>query len=224
MRQDFVANLSHELKTPLTSIKGFVETLLEGGLDDKENALHFLKIIQNHSNRLSGLIDDLLELSYLESRQVSLQIEKINLQALIYETILGFGSQTRKKNVEIINQIPAHTFINADKDKIQRIFVNLIDNALKFNKDNGKIIIACQNLTDGNLKISVEDSGCGIPEKDLTRVFERFYRVDKARSRELGGTGLGLSIVKHIAELHQGMIGVESKEGQGSKFWFTLPQ
>ena len=126
--------------------------------------------------------------------------------------------------MEILNQIPPHTFINADKDKIQRIFVNLIDNALKFNKENGKIIISCQDIDHKNLKIIVEDTGCGIPEKDLIRIFERFYRVDKARSRELGGTGLGLSIVKHIVELHQGMVGVESKEGVGSGFWFTLPR
>mgnify|MGYP001563031442 FL=1 len=223
MRRDFVANVSHELKTPLTSIKGFVETLLEGALEDKENNRHFLKIIQEHGERLNKLVDDLLSLSHLESKEILLEKDIFNLRQQVEKVIMGFKEQLKKRNVDIKNEIPANISINADKDKIEGVFTNLIDNAIKFNKENGSIKISSQQEGD-KIKIIVEDSGVGIPEKDIPRIFERFYRVDKARSRELGGTGLGLSIVKHIIELHKGSVGVESVEGLGSKFWFTLPK
>ena len=222
MRRDFVANVSHELKTPLTSIKGFVETLLEGALEDKENNRHFLKIIQEHGERLNKLVDDLLSLSHLESKEILLEKGIFNLRQQVEKVIMGFKEQLKKRNVDIKNEIPANISINADKDKIEGVFTNLIDNAIKFNKENGSIKISSQQEGD-KIKIIVEDSGVGIPEKDIPRIFERFYRVDKARSAELGGTGLGLSIVKHIVELHGGTVGVESVEGLGSKFWFTLP-
>ncbi len=223
MRRDFVANVSHELKTPLTSIKGFVETLLEGALEDKENNRHFLKIIQEHGERLNKLVDDLLSLSHLESKEILLEKGIFNLRQQVEKVIMGFREQLKKRNVDIKNEIPANISINADKDKIEGVFTNLIDNAIKFNKENGIIKISSQE--EGNkIKIIVEDSGIGIPEKDIPRIFERFYRVDKARSRELGGTGLGLSIVKHIVELHGGNVGVESIEGFSSKFWFSLPK
>jgi two-component system phosphate regulon sensor histidine kinase PhoR len=223
MRRDFVANVSHELKTPLTSIKGFVETLLGGALDDKENSRDFLKIIQEHADRLDSLISDLLDLSHLESKEIKLEIKKIDLKDLADEILSGFKSQLRKKNIEAKNEMPAGVFVNADINKIRQIFTNLVDNAIKFNKEKGSIKIY-QQESDGKHKIIVEDSGIGIPAKDISRIFERFYRVDKARSRELGGTGLGLSIVKHIVDLHGGTVGVESTEGLGSKFWFTLPK
>jgi len=223
MRRDFVANVSHELKTPLTSIKGFVETLLEGALDDKENNRHFLKIIQNHAERLDELVSDLLILSHLESKEVILEKNDFNLWQELDEVILGFKAQLKKKKIEINNELPQGILIRADKDRIEQVVTNFIDNAIKFNKEKGFIKVYSEDL--GNeIKIIVEDSGFGIPAKDIPRIFERFYRVDKARSRELGGTGLGLSIVKHIIELHGGSVGVESTEGFGSKFWFILPK
>ncbi|MBI4845621.1 MAG: PAS domain S-box protein [Candidatus Omnitrophica bacterium] len=223
IRRDFVANVSHELKTPLTSIKGFVETLLEGALDDKENNRNFLKIIQAHSERLNSLVEDLLSLSHLESKEITLNKKSFDLRLLLEEVISGVKSQLKKMNIEIRNDIPAGIGVAADKDRISQVFTNLIDNAVKFNKKNGFIRIYAQEVS-GKIKVYVEDSGIGIPEKDVLRIFERFYRVDKARSRELGGTGLGLSIVKHIVELHSGSVGVESIEGFGSKFWFILPK
>jgi len=223
VRRDFVANVSHELKTPLTSIKGFVETLLEGALDDKKNSRDFLKIIQDHAERLNNLVNDLLSLSNLESKEMPLEISDVHLAQVIDEVILGFGSQLKKNDVEIMNELPLGIVVKADKDKIMQVFTNLIDNAIKFNKKNGLVSIYSEEL-NGKIKITIEDYGVGIPEKDIPRIFERFYRVDKARSRELGGTGLGLSIVKHIVELHGGMAGVKSTEGLGSKFFFTLPK
>ena len=223
MRRDFVANVSHELKTPLTSIKGFVETLLEGALDDKENSVNFLKIINNHADRLNTLINDLLDLSHIESKEISLKKDKFGLCALVKEVMLGFRSQAKKKGIEIKNELPQDIEIFADRSKIEQVFTNLINNAIKYNKEKGFARIYSEQLP-GRIKIIVEDSGSGIPPKDIPRIFERFYRVDKARSRELGGTGLGLSIVKHIIELHSGVVGVESTEGLGSKFWFTIPK
>ncbi len=223
MRRDFVANVSHELKTPLTSIKGFVETLLEGALDDKENSRHFLEIIQNHVNRLDNLTNDLLTLSYAESKQAELEIKLINLKELTDQVLSGFQSRIKEKNISVRNELFTELIINLDKDKIEQVLTNLIDNALKFNREKGWIRIYSEDMHN-KIKICMEDSGQGIPEKDLSRIFERFYRVDKARSRELGGTGLGLSIVKHIVELHGGSVGVESTEGLGSKFFFILPK
>ncbi|MGB4521098.1 MAG: ATP-binding protein, partial [Candidatus Omnitrophota bacterium] len=217
------ANVSHELKTPLTSIKGFVETLLEGALDDKENNRNFLKIIQDHAERLNNLVEDLLSLSHLESKEIVLNKKSLNLRQQLEEVISGFKSQLKKMNVEIKNDLSVSIMVDVDRDRIEQVFTNLIDNAIKFNKEKGFVMIYGEETND-KVRITVEDSGIGIPERDIPRIFERFYRVDKARSRELGGTGLGLSIVKHIIELHNGSVGVESTEGFGSKFWFVLPQ
>jgi len=223
MRRDFVANVSHELKTPLTSIKGFVETLLEGALDEKENSRHFLQIIQEHTDRLDKLINDLLNLSYLESSAVETEKSDIILKDITDEVLAGFGSQLKKKSVPAKNEVLPRLIVRADRDNLKQVLTNLIDNAIKFNRPGGVLTVGCQDLGQA-LKVTVEDTGSGIPAKDIPRIFERFYRVDKARSRELGGTGLGLSIVKHIIELHGGSVGVESTEGLGSKFWFTLPK
>jgi len=233
MRSDFVANVSHELKTPLTSIKGFVETLLEGALDDKENNRHFIEIIQDHAERLNSLINDLLDLSAVESKQLQLQIEEFNLKNLTDEGLSGFKVQLKKKNLVVSNVLSDSLLVRADKVRVEQVLINLVDNAIKFNKENGFIKIYSEDLPaypsgrgvlSAMTKVIIEDSGIGIPPKDIPRIFERFYRVDKARSRELGGTGLGLSIVKHIVELHGGSVGVESTEGLGSKFWFILPK
>ncbi|MCX7926865.1 MAG: cell wall metabolism sensor histidine kinase WalK [Candidatus Omnitrophica bacterium] len=222
VRSDFIANVSHELKTPLTSIKGFVETLREGALEDKENAMHFLEIIQEHTDRLNFLINDLLELSYLESKEVTINKEEILLKEVVDKVLDSFKAHTQKKNIKLVNDISSVQKVMADRFKLEQVFTNLVDNAIKFNHSDGKVRIYAQNVSEGT-KIYVEDTGCGIPAKDLPRIFERFYRVDKARSRKLGGTGLGLSIVKHIVELHGGSVGVESTEGIGSVFWFILP-
>ncbi len=223
VRSDFVANVSHELKTPLTSIKGFVETLMEGALEDKENARHFLEIIQEHTDRLNNLINDLLELSFLESKAVQLETGGFSLKGLVDKVLAGFKVQLARESISVINKIPAGYSVQADAHKLEQVFTNIIDNAIKFNRQNGSIRIYSEDST-GKIKVTIEDSGTGIPAKDLPRIFERFYRVDKARSQEMGGTGLGLSIVKHIIELHKGTVGVESVEGLGSKFWFILPQ
>jgi len=222
VRRDFVANVSHELKTPLTSIKGFVETLLEGALEDKENSRHFLKIIQEHAGRLDNLLNDLLDLSHLESKEITLEKKEVNLKDLVDDVLASFKVQLKKKAIAARNEL-TQLPVKVDKEKIGQVLTNLIDNAIKFNSEKGSIKIYNQDSGD-LVKVVIEDSGIGIPAKDIPRIFERFYRVDKARSRELGGTGLGLSIVRHIVELHNGSVGVESTEGLGSKIWFTLPQ
>ena len=223
MRRDFVANVSHELKTPLTSIKGFVETLLEGALEDKDNSRKFLKIIQDHTDRLNNLINDLLDLSSIESEKITLKKEDFDFRLLLEEVINGFSSQVKKRRLQIINELSAPLVVRADRNRIEQVVTNLLDNSIKFNRENGTIRVYSQDTVD-LIRVWVEDTGAGIPAKDIPMIFERFYRVDKARSRELGGTGLGLSIVKHIAELHGGSVGVESIEGLGSKFWFTIPK
>ncbi len=223
VRSDFVANVSHELKTPLTSIKGFVETLIDGAVDDKEHGRGFLKIIQDHANRLDSLVNDLLSLAHLESKEIALDKKEFRPKVEADRIISGFASQAGRAGIKITNELPADLSVNADEKRIDQVFTNLIDNAIRFNKIRGEVRLSVHDAP-GGVKFIVKDSGIGIPEKDISRIFERFYRVDKARSHESGGTGLGLSIVKHIVELHGGIVGVESVEGLGSKFWFTLPK
>lgn len=222
VRRDFVANVSHEIKTPLTSIKGFVETLLDEDLADKGHVRQFLSIINEHTARLDALLNDLLSLSYLESSQVTLTRGRVGLKELADKVALGCAAQLKKKNVSFRNEIDGALIINGDSDKITQVFTNLIDNAIKFNREGGWVRIS--STEEGPyVRVTVSDSGCGIPPKELSRIFERFYRVDKARSRDLGGTGLGLSIVRHIVELHGGSVGAESSEGFGAAIWCTFP-
>ncbi len=223
IRSDFVANVSHELKTPLTTIKGFIETLLGGAIDDRQNNRNFLKIIESHVERLNTLVNDLLSLARLESREIVFRRERLDLSRLADAALTDAQPRWQKKKLTVQNALPSGLCVVGDMDKLTQVLSNLIDNGIKFNKDNGSLTISCQD-SGSYVKIFVEDTGIGIPEKDLLRLFERFYRVDRARSRELGGTGLGLSIVKHIVEKHQGSVGVESTEGLGSQFWFTLPK
>ena len=222
IRRDFVANVSHEIKTPLTCIKGFVETLLEGALDDAENSRYFLHIIKDNTNRLDMLVNDLLALSHLESCQLSLKKETLPLKKIADDVLAVFRTQLNTKNIIVRNNFSPVMQITADKDKMTQVFTNLIDNAIKFNKASGTITLYSQEAAH-TLTIYIEDSGSGIPASDIPRIFERFYRVDKARSREVGGTGLGLAIVKHIIELHGGTLNVKSIEGEGSTFSFSLP-
>lgn len=224
VRSDFVANVSHELKTPLTSIKGFVETLLSGALEDKKEGREFLRIIQEQANRLDALSNDLLDLASLEDKGIALNRKKVNLKELADKVLVVFEGELKKKEIEARNELAENLIVGADKNKIEQVFTNLIDNAVKFNRQKGSVRIYAQDVSGDKIKVTIKDSGCGIPAKDIPRVFERFYRVDKARSRSLGGTGLGLSIVKHIVELHSGSVGVESNEGLGSEFCFILPR
>ncbi|MBU3933953.1 MAG: cell wall metabolism sensor histidine kinase WalK [Candidatus Omnitrophica bacterium] len=224
IRTDFVANISHELKTPLTSIKGFIETLEDGALEDRKNAKKFILIIKKHTEKISNIINDLLTLSELELGKDRIERIDFDLKDLLNETLLGFGHAISVKNHTLDINFKGENFkIKADKDKLEQVFVNLIDNAIKYTKDGGKIKISLIEQKE-QISIEVVDNGVGIPREHLDRIFERFYRVDKARSRQLGGTGLGLSIVKHIIMLHNGHIDIESEPNHGTKVSITLPK
>jgi signal transduction histidine kinase len=223
VRKDFVANVSHELKTPLTSIKGFIETLEDGALFDKENAKKFILIIKKHTERISKIIDDLLSLSELELGKDRINKEEFNLKTSLDEILQGFTHLVAlKKHILNVDAKGDDFKIKADKYKIEQVLVNLIDNAIKYTKDGGVIKICILEEKD-YITIEIEDNGAGIPKEHLDRIFERFYRVDKARSRQLGGTGLGLSIVKHIVSLHEGKIDIESEVNKGTKIRIALP-
>ena len=222
-RAEFVANVSHELKTPLTSIIGFVETLKEGAIEDPGHRLKFLGIIDEHSQKLRALIEDLLSLSKLESGKDRLKTETVDLEKVLMkiENLLKRNLDQKKLKLEL--NLEARPFlIHADPLLIEQALMNLLDNAIKYNKPDGKISVQVSRSAQGVI-LRVKDTGIGIPAKDLTRIFERFYRVEKSRSRELGGTGLGLSIVKHIVEKHSGQIEVNSSEDRGTTFTITLP-
>ena len=223
MRTDFVANVSHELKTPLTSIKGFTETLRNGAIDDKEKRDKFLDIINAETDRLTRLINDILTISELESKKQSNYFEKVNLNNVvddIKDMMIGFASI---KNIDIcFNTQDNLPYVYGDFDKLKQLLINLIDNGIKYTKEGGKVCLNVYNK-DQNVIIEVADTGIGIPDKHIPRLFERFYRADKGRSRALGGTGLGLAIVKHIVVSMDGKIEVISKVGVGSKFTITLP-
>lgn len=223
MRTEFVANVSHELRTPLTSLKGFLETLLEGAADDPETCRRFLKIMQEETERLTRLIDDLLHLSKIEERRVVHRWQPVDVGALINRVVSLFQPQAAEKGVTLAAAVPAGLpFTYGDPDLLAQVLINLVDNAVKYTPSGGRITVRARE-EKGELRVEVEDTGIGIPPESLPRVFERFYRVDKARSRELGGVGIGLAIVKHIVRAHGGKIGVESTPGRGSLFYFTLP-
>ncbi len=224
VRQEFVANVSHELRTPVTSIKGYAETLLDGALYDKENAIDFLRIIHLDADRLARLIDDILSLSKMESASIQLQRTSCSVYPIVQGVIDGLNKKILEKNLVVKNEISksvAHVFV--DPDRMAQVVLNLIDNAVKYTPEGGQITISCEDKRS-LLQVNVADSGVGIPLEDIPRVFERFYRVEKARSRDSGGTGLGLSIVKHLVQAHQGDVFVSSQVGQGSTFSFTIPK
>ena len=224
VRTDFVANVSHELKTPLTLIKGYIETLEDKAISDTEKAGKFISIIKEHTNRLSNIIDDLLSLSELELSRDSVDKSEFDLKSLMDDIALGFGHALAAKQQKLTIESQGQDFkIKADRDKIEQVFVNLIDNAIKYTEDDGRIRV-CLVQQNGEVVVTVEDNGIGIQEEHLDRVFERFYRVDKARSRQLGGTGLGLGIAKHIVLAHQGEIRIESDTSKGTKVFVTLPK
>ena len=223
VRTDFVANVSHELKTPLTSIKGFVETLEDGALDDKENAKKFISIIKKHTEGLNNIVNDLLSLSELELGRDRVNKSKFDLKELIDEVILGFGHALSVKGEKLDFKCKGSNFkIQADRMKIEQVLVNIIDNAIKYSKEAGLVLVSL--LEEKNkVIVSVKDNGIGIPPEHLNRIFERFYRVDKARSRQFGGTGLGLAIVKHIVLLHSGTVDIESQVNNGTEVTISLP-
>ncbi|GAA0354308.1 two-component system histidine kinase PnpS [Bacillus horti] len=221
IRADFVANVSHELKTPLTSIKGFSETLLEGAMYSEEHLKKFLEIIRLESDRLHRLIQDLLHLSHIEQRKFQLKWEDVDIHNVIQNVLLLVDKKADEKHIliEADYDLSQAYIIKADSDRFQQMILNLVSNAIQYTPEQGKITISIQPWKNGKgYKVSVEDTGIGIKTSELPRIFERFYRIDKARSRSSGGTGLGLAIVKHLIEAHHGEIKVSSKEGQGSKF------
>ncbi|RKY36531.1 MAG: PAS domain-containing sensor histidine kinase, partial [Candidatus Omnitrophota bacterium] len=224
VRQDFVANVSHELRTPISSIKGYAETLLHGALEDKENAEDFLKIIYFEADRLAKLISDLLDLSTIESGKLTLCLKSCNVETVVQRVVSGLKPRVGAKLLTINLVIPKNIAkIVCDENMIAQVLLNLIDNAIKYTNAPGQISIKAIEQ-GGFVQIDVCDTGIGILEKDLPRLFERFYRVDKNRSCALGGTGLGLSIVKHIIQAHKGRVFVRSVFGQGSTFSFTIPK
>ncbi len=229
VRSDFVANVSHELRTPVTAIRGYAETLLQSPPSDPKDAEHFLGIIHRHSERLGRLIDDLLTLSDLESGQIRLEVGKLPAADLIGRVSEIFQDQAAKKNVALLQSVDARLpLIIGDADRLQQLLINLIDNALKYTPSGGRIEVTARLVSSNNhqppqVEIAVADTGCGISEKDLPRLTERFYRVDKARSRELGGTGLGLAIVKHIVQAHHGLLRIESTIQKGTTVRVFLP-
>jgi two-component system phosphate regulon sensor histidine kinase PhoR len=221
-RQEFVANVSHELRTPLSLIKGFVETLIDGAKDNPEVAERFLRTIERNTRRLTLLIDDLLTISRLESGKTLLNLTRLDMRQAADRAIEDLLPKAREKNVQLVNETPAELLARADSDRIQQVFSNLIDNAIKYGRADGTVVVDGRETDDGKIEMSVSDDGPGIPPDSLERIFERFYRVDKARSREQGGTGLGLSIVKHIVQSHGGKAWASSQPGSGSVFCFTL--
>jgi two-component system, OmpR family, phosphate regulon sensor histidine kinase PhoR len=223
VRQDFVANVSHEFRTPLTAIQGFAETLLSGALEDPANRRRFVEIIREHATRLARLTEDLLKLSRIEAGQLKLEFRPVSVAQLIESCVetAHFKAVPRQLavSVHLPDELPA---VRGDSNNLQEVLQNLLDNALQYTPAGGKIDVSA-SCSDGRVIVTVADTGIGIPQVEQERIFERFYRVDAARSREAGGTGLGLSIARHIMEAHGGRLWVESAVGEGSRFHFSIP-
>jgi two-component system, OmpR family, phosphate regulon sensor histidine kinase PhoR len=223
IRRDFVANVSHELRTPLTAIRGYAETLLAGALADTENNRRFVEIIQAHAIRLNNIASDLLTLSDLESGRRDAEPGPISVEEAVNTALLTVEPEARIRGVQLVRGSVRDALITGHAIRLEQALVNLLDNAVKFNQPGGEARIDAGITQEGRVCISVSDTGSGMPSDDLPRIFERFYRVDRARSREVGGTGLGLSIVKHVVERMEGTIKVESRLGKGSTFTILLP-
>lgn len=258
VRQEFLSNVSHELRTPLTAILAFVETLETGAIDDKESSQRFLSIIRKNAFRMHDLIDDILELSAIEAGNVQVKAEEVELYPIVNDVISSLTTKSSGEGIAVSNAVAREAMVYGDARRLEQMLTNLVDNAIKFNRENGQVTIkfesgarddeqrqraqetqanwggsprvsknvmtqALQSETPGRDKIIVEDTGEGIPAQHLERLFERFYRVDRARSRDMGGTGLGLAIVKHLARAHGGEVTVTSELGKGSVFTIELP-
>jgi len=223
IRQDFVANVSHELRTPLTTIKGYAETLLEGALKE-DQAFQFVQVIKRHTDRLTKIVEDLLMLSRIETKEFQLKMEAIPVRDFIDDVIEFVKEPAEKKKISLSrNEIPSSLAVQADRNYSEQILINLLDNAIKYTPEGGRVAVSAVEKDSKEIQFSVEDNGIGIPKEDLSRIFERFYRVDKGRSKEMGGTGLGLSIVKHLVQAHGGRVWAESQMGKGAILYFTLP-
>lgn len=222
VRQEFLSNISHELRTPLTSIMAFVETLEDGAIDDKDNNRRFLGVIRRNAERMHGLIADILELSMIESGNVSIEAKPVRLFNLVEEVLASLSSKAAAREIMLVNAIPEKVKVTADPVRLEQMLTNLIDNGIKFNRPAGSVTISVDQNLDKTL-ISVADTGEGILADHLSRVFERFYRADRGRTRDVGGTGLGLAIVKHLARLHGGEVSVTSALSRGTTFVIELP-
>lgn len=222
VRQEFLSNVSHELRTPLTSIMALAETLEAGAIDDREHNRRFLCIIQKNAARMQRLIDDILELSAIEAGNVRVAPEIVRLRPLVEDVFGSLSAAASARAITVRNLVDQNALVFADPHRLVQMLTNLIENAIKFNRESGTVLVKYE-IGDGD-RIRVEDTGEGIPAHHLDRLFERFYRVDRARSRELGGTGLGLAIVKHLARAHGGEITVESRFGEGTQFTIELPR
>jgi two-component system phosphate regulon sensor histidine kinase PhoR len=224
LKANLIADVSHELKTPVTAIRGFAETLSEGALQKEESAERFVSIIEKEASRLERLIEDLLQLSLIESRGVELEEERVKIAALIESLAERYRPRAETHGIELdVDIFCEDCRVLGDPHYLDQAISNLIDNALKYTERGGMVSIAVRDLPDGRVEVAVEDNGVGIPEADLPYVFDRFYRVERARSRKAGGTGLGLAIVKHIVSAHNGEVDVESTVSEGSRFWMRLP-
>jgi two-component system phosphate regulon sensor histidine kinase PhoR len=223
MRSEFVANVSHELKTPIAAVKGFAETLLGGAVKDEETARSFLQIIFDESERLNRLIGDILELSKIESRRVPLMFSPIELESFAAKTFTLLEPEANRKHITLHCKVESGLYVEADEDRLRQIIMNLLANGINYTPDGGRVTLSVLAPDNDHIRFQISDTGIGIPKKDLSRIFERFYRVDKARSRSSGGTGLGLSIVKHLVELHKGTVSVTSTVGVGTTFTIDLP-
>jgi two-component system phosphate regulon sensor histidine kinase PhoR len=222
-RQEFVGNASHELRTPLTAIRGYVETLLEGAVDEPGRIRPFLEVVARHAERMSRLVDDLLDLSNIESGRLQLERHALHLDEVARPVLALHQEAASKKGIALRLDIPPDLpATRADRDRLQQILINLVDNAIKFTSA-GHVTLSARKVSSSHLEVVVTDTGTGISSTDLPRVTERFYRVDRARSRERGGAGLGLSIVKHLVHAHGGELRIESDLGQGTQVTFTLP-
>jgi two-component system phosphate regulon sensor histidine kinase PhoR len=222
VRQEFLSNVSHELRTPLTSIIAFVETLEDGALEDADHNRQFLNVIRKNAHRMHRLIDDILELSSIEAGKITVEPREIQLLPLVREITVNLASKAKDKKVIIKNEVSPEIRVRADAFRLEQMLTNLVDNAVKFNREKGEVSISHERRGESDL-IHVADTGEGIAEEHLPRIFERFYRTDKARSRDLGGTGLGLAIVKHLARLHGGEVTVVSDPEKGTVFSIELP-
>jgi len=224
VRTEFVANVSHELRTPLTAIQGYLETLLDGALEEPQHARKFLEIVFRHTERLGRLTDDLTDLSNIELGRISLRIEPTDLTEVTESALAIIQPRAGSGRVTVKVSLPADMpEVLADRDRLAQILINLVDNAVKYTPGGGRVWVEAQRLPSGMVEVAVRDTGVGVPKADLPRLTERFYRVDKARSRELGGTGLGLAIVKHLVLAHGGDLGIESELWKGTTVRFTLP-
>ncbi len=224
-RREFLADVSHELKTPIFAAQGFVHTLLDGAADDLEVRDKFLKKAAKSLDGLDILVQDLLTLSRMESGDIVMRKQHFDIREMVEEVFEQLEGKAEKRGISfmIAKEAPASVMVYADQDRINQVMVNLISNAIKYNKDDGQVLISFESAKN-NIRISVKDSGKGIPPEHLKRIFERFYRVEKSRSKDKGGTGLGLAIVKHIVEAHNTQVAVTSSEGKGSTFSFSLPK